>query len=336
MQSKVQSRKSKEEVEGITKTRPSYLINQRGVLMSYFGFLSPLISESTSAFQRLLKILPERWRFYRGPLRTGTITATLFQRQVQGWGWKLPYKPIQVWDDQYRLNLWRKLLTELESKKIKVVGLEAGSSFHPPMKLATEPSFPGVSDGKAIELLFFINRFRRLLQNYGIAPGRTKALIIWEEGNLGLTCARLIAREIRFLTLISPNQRLLERAADIITAETGIVPQIYTELPDDYQGAKVVIKCGRLTRYHLYRGPRRVIICELFPYRPNIANINLGLPLDILTEVGQLPIYPALGEVVLRSCFEINMGHWYGTELPLERVIKLAFLFKELGLDISL
>lgn len=304
--------------------------------MSYFGFLSPLIIESTSAFQRLLKILPERWRFYKGPLRAGAITAILFQRQLQGWGWKLPYKPVQVWDDQHRLNLWRNLLRELESKMIKVVGLEVGSSFHPPLKLVSEPSFPGVSDGKAIELLFFINRFRRLLQNYGISPGRAKALIVWEEGNLGLTCARLIAREIRFLTLITPNPRLLERGADLIMAETGIVPQIHTDLPIDYKGAKIVIKCGRLTKYQLNRSLRRVIFCELFPYRPNITNINLGLPLDVLTEAGQLPIYPALGEVILRSCFEINMGLWYGPELPLERVFKLAVLFKELGLNISL
>lgn len=304
--------------------------------MSYFGFLSPLLIDSTSSWQRVLRIIPERWRFYKGPLRIGAITGTVFQRQVQGWGWRLPCKPILIWDEEERFNLWRLLLDELESRRIKVVGLEVGSSFHPPLKLLTQPSFPGISDGKALELLFFINRFRRLLQNYGIAPSRAKALIVWEEGNLGLSCARLIAREVRFLTLVSPNLRLLERAADIIMAETGIAPQIYSDLPPDYKGAKVVIKCGRLTKYQLTRGSRKVICCDLFPYRPNITNINLGLPLDVISKTGQLPLYPALGEVILRSCFEINMGLWYGSELPLERVFKLAILFKELGLEIRL
>lgn len=304
--------------------------------MGYFGFLSPLLIESTSSWKKIFKIMPERWRFYKGPLRTGEISATLFKRQLQGWGWKLPNKPVTIWDEEYRLNVWRQLLGELEGKEVKVVGLEAGAFFHPPVKLTAEPSFPGISDGKALELLFFINRFRRLLQNYGITPGRAKALIVWEEGNLGLSCARLIGREVRFLTLVSPNPRLLERAADVIMAETGIVPQIYTDLPPDFKGAKVVIKCGRLSRYQLNRGTRRVICCELFPYQPNITNINLGLPLDVLTKAGQMPLYPALGEVILRSCFEINMGFWYGTELPLERVFKLAVLFKELGLEIRL
>ncbi len=304
--------------------------------MSYFGFLSPLLNESTSSWQRVLRIFPERWRFYKGPLRIGEITGTLFQRQVQGWGWKLPNKPVLTWDEEDRFNLWRLFLDELESRSIKVLGLEVGSSFHPPLKLLTQPSFPGISDGKALELLFFINRFRRLLQNYGIERGRAKVLIVWEEGNLGLSCARLIAREVRFITLVSPNMRLLERAADIIMAETGIAPQIYSDLPPDFKGAKIVIKCGRLTKYQLTRGSRKIICCDLFPCRPNITNINMGLHLGVSAKTGQLPLYPALGEVILRSCFEINIGLWYGSELPLERVFKLAILFKELGLEIRL
>lgn len=304
--------------------------------MSYFGFLSPLLNEATSSWRRVFRIIPERWRFYKGPLRIGEITGTLFQRQVKGWGWKLPGKPLLIWDEEEQFNLWRLLLDELGKREVKVVGLEVGSSFHPPSKLITQASFPGISDGKALELLFFINRFRRLLQNYGIAPGRAKVLIIWEEGNLGLSCARLIARWVRFLTLVSPNPRLLERAAEIIMAETGITPQVYSDLSPDYKGAKIVIKCGRLSQYQLYKCPRKIIFCELFPHRPKITNINLGLPLDVIAKTGQLPLYPALGEAILRSCFEINMGLWYGSELPLERVLKLAILFKELGMEISL
>ncbi len=304
--------------------------------MSYFGFLSPLLNEPTSSWRRVLRIIPERWRFYKGPLRIGEITGTFFERQIRGWGWKLPYKPLQIWDEEEQFSLWKLFLDELGSRGVKVVGLEVGSSFHPPLKLAAHTSFPGISDGKALELLFFTNRFRRLLQNHDIAPGRAKVLIVWEEGNLGLTCARLIARWVRFLTLVSPNIRLLERASDIIMTETGITPQVYPNLPLDYKGAKIVIKCGRLFQYQLHKCPRKVIYCQLFPHRPNITNINLRLPLDVIVKTGQLPLYPALGEVILRSCFEINRGLWYGPELPLERVFKLAILFKELGMKISL
>lgn len=304
--------------------------------MSYFGFLSSLLIESATPWRRVLGILPEKWRYNKGPRRIGEITGNLLQQQVRGWGWKLPCQPALIWDEACRLNLWRFLLDELEKRDVKVVGLEAGSSFQPPLTLLSRPTFPGISDGKALELLLFINRFRRLLQNYDIAPGRAKALIVWEEGDLGLACARLIAREVRFLTLVFPNARLLERAADLIMAETGAAPQIYSDLPPDYKGAKVVIKCGRLTKYRLTGGSRQIICCELFPNHPNITNISLGLSFDLLSKAGQLPLYPALGEAVLRSCFEINKGLWYGSKLPLERVFKLAVLFKELGLKVSL
>lgn len=304
--------------------------------MSYFGFLSPLLNESTTYWRRVFQIIPERWRYYKGPLWTGEITGNLLERQVKGWGWKLPSKPLLIWDEIEQHNLWKLLLDELSNRDVKVVGLEVGSSFHPPLKLSNQTSFPGISDGKALELLFFVNRFRRLLHNYGIGPGRARVLIVWEEGNLGLSCARLIARWVRFLTLVSSNVRLLERSADIIMAETGITPQIYSDLPPDYKGAKIIIKCGRLTKYKLNKCRRKVICCELFPHRPNITNINLGLPLDVISKTGQLPLYPALGEVILRSCFEVNMGFWYGPELPLERVFKLAILLKELGLKINL
>lgn len=304
--------------------------------MSYFGFLSPLLNESNSSWRRVFQIIPERWRFSKGPLKIGEITGIFFQRQVKGWGWQLPCKPLQIWDEAVQFNLWRLLLDELGNKEVKVVGLEVGSSFHPPLKLMAQASFPGISDGKALELLFFVNRFRRLLQNYGITPCRAKVLIIWEEGNLGLSCARLIARWVRFLTLVSPNTRLLERSAAVIMAETGITPQVYPDVPPDYKGAKIVIKCGRLSKYQLPKVTRKIIFCELFPNRPNINNINLGLTLDVMAKTGRLPLYPALSEAILRSCFEINMGLWYGSELPLERVFKLAMLFKELGMEINL
>jgi hypothetical protein len=57
--------------------------------------------------------------------------------------------------------------------------------------------------------------------------------------------------------------------------------------------------------------------------------------MSVKVRSGKLPIYPALGEAIVRTCFEINLGFWYGNDLPLERVFKLAVLLKELGFEIS-
>lgn len=303
--------------------------------MGNFGFVSPLLKETTKPWDLFLKFLPERWCYCRGPLKTGEITGFLPEERVQGWGWKVPAVPQTFWKGEELTGHWRRFLDELNSKDIKVIGLDPGTSFFPPAGVCKRPDFPGVSDGKALELLFFIDRFRGILKSYEIPPQKARVLIIWEEGNLGITCARVIAREVRFLTLVSPNIRSLEIASDLILAETGLSPKIMVELPVDDQGAKIIIKCGRLSQYHFPRNSRRTVCCQLFQSFPSLTSINFPSPVTAISKAGRLPLYPALGEAILRLGFNLNSGFWHGPELPLERVVKLAFLYKELGIEIT-
>jgi len=201
----------------------------------------------------------------------------------------------------------------------------------PPAHLKNQPYFPGISDGKALEMLLFMERFRSLLRSYEIPAQRAKVLIAWEEGNLGLTCARLIAQEVRFITLVCPNLRLLERAAELVLAETGVSPQTSEEWPSDFKGAKIVIKCGKFKVYSQKRDSRRVIWCELFQQYPQLALMNLKLPVSAWCKSQQLPVYPVLGEVILRAGYNYDSEFWYGSQLPLERVIKLGRIFNDLG-----
>ena len=180
----------------------------------------------------------------------------------------------------------------------------------------------------------FLYYFRRLLRNYETSPQYAKAMVVWEEGNLGLVCARLIAREVRYLTLVNPNARYLERAADLIVTETGVSPQIRTN-PPDIQRNKIIIKCGKLSNYHIPKNIRPIICCELFQRNPSLYSLNFNLPITVNDVRHQLPLYPALGETILRSFFDMP-GIWYGTELRLERIVKLADIVQELGVHITI
>lgn len=301
--------------------------------MAKFGFASSLLKIST--WNPLRGILPQKLLYFRGPLKIGEITGFLPRGIIQGLGWQLPENSSQIWGNPKMIHLWQQFLLDLNDQEIRIIGLDPGTSFSPPVALRNQPAFPGISDGKALELLLFINRFRTILRNYEISPQRAKAMVIWEEGNLGVTCARLVAREVRFLNLVSSNERSLERAAELVFAETGISPQIYTSIPADLRGAKVVIKCGRLSKMQLARNSKRVIWYELFQKCPSLTSINVDLPVTARGKFGEMPLYPALGEAILRSCFDLISGFWYGSELPLERVIKLALCFKELGREIA-
>lgn len=302
--------------------------------MGNFGLISELLG-SKSNRNLFARLIPDQWRYWFGPLPAGEILGEMPRETIQGWGWKLPPEPARFWDEQRKQVFWERLIAELVKRQIRVVGLDPGNDFFPPESVIGLPHFPGVSDGKALELLLFVKRFRRLVRNYGISPQKAKAMIVWEEGNLGIACARLIARELRFLTLVSPNTRLLERTAELIVYETGISPQIYSTPPSDFKGARIVIKCGHLSRLSLVRNSKRLIWCELFQSYPSLSSLNMEQAVAARTKAGVLPIFPALGETMIRAYFELNLGFWYGNDLPLERVFKLAVLLKEIGFDIS-
>lgn len=299
--------------------------------MGNFGFASAMLNTR----RRWEKFLPEKWLYFSGPVNIGRITGSLPGGDVQGVGWKLPWHPRQIWSNYRSVRVWQNFLLELGKYGIRVLGLDAAASFTPPVPLRNGSPFPGISDGKALELLLFINRFRGILRNYEIPPLKAKATIIWEEGNLGVTCARLIAREVRFLSLVSPNERSLERAAELIFSETGIASQTYQALPEDLRSSRIIIKCGMLSQLKLVRNSKRVIWCEIFQKSPSLTSFNTDLPLAVKSKYGGLPLYPALGEAILRSRFNLMDGFWYGSELPLERVIRLALCLRELGREFT-
>lgn len=301
--------------------------------MNRFGFISPRLS-AYSSLDFFNRILPDKWRYRRGPLSIGPITGYLSGEKLEGFGWKAPGSTHKVWDETGMNRLWQRLITDLTNKEIKIIGLDVTTGFELPFSVATQNSFPGVSDGKSLELLLFLNYFRGILRNYGISSRKAKAMIIWEEGNLGLVCARLIAREVRFLTLVHPNTGFLERAAGLITAETGISPRIYTTPPEIFRD-KIIIQCGRFNRYPTDRHSKQAIWCAIFQKNPALYSLNSGLPITVMNTHHRLPLYPALGETILRSFFNLP-GFWYGTELHLERIFKLAGVFKQLGLHIAI
>lgn len=302
--------------------------------MGYFGFISTLLKVD-SPWGKMLRLLPEKWRYYNGPLQSGEIAGILPGETAHGFGWNVPDSGMQVWQESRYIRLWERFLVELAQRDIKVIGVDASGSFRPPRCLAGKAVFPGICDGRALELLLFFNRFRSLLRGMEIPSQKTRVLIIWEEGNLGLACARLIAREVRFLGLVHPNARYLERAAELIMAETGIATQIFTVPPDFYR-SRIVIICGPLHQYRLVRLSRHYQWFELFQKNPSLTVLNADLPITVFCRHERLPLYPALAEAILRSSFNVNPEVWYGSELPLDHVVKMAELLREVGMKIAI
>ncbi|MCL6589070.1 MAG: hypothetical protein K6U80_03870 [Firmicutes bacterium] len=298
--------------------------------MGNFGYIAPLLApERHPLWKRLAALFPGHFPPAR-PKTMGAITGSLFEWPVRGYGFRGPGLPMPAWDEARIFLFWDRFWRELQRREVTVVGLGQGTP-QPPPRVMGLPGFPGTSDGKALELLLFYLNFPRILDHYEITPPQATATVIWEEGNLGLACARLIGPKLRFLNLVHPNFKVLEHAGEIIGAETGLAPRTFTEIPENYRKLGIIIGCGRLTnyqaggsfkgqpRYHLF-GPAAAV---------DGASFGLSVTMENRREVGRLD--PALGEAVLRACFGLEDGYWCGPLLPLERVLELERAYKNLS-----
>jgi len=304
--------------------------------MDSFGYFATMLPPR-SVWGRITGWLPEKTQYRRGPVRAGEIFGTIAGETVRGWGWRLPQNPRLVWEFKLYPEVGERLIKTFRQLGVKIIGIEYWRQVTPLVQWVRQSASPGISDGKALELLFFLSRFRNILHNYEISAQKAKTVIVWEEGNLGMVCARLIAAEVRFMTLINPYPRILEQAAAVIMAESGVAPRILNRLPADPKGGfQILIKCGNLSRFKLAQIPGKTLKYELFQDTPSLAALNIKLPLEVATKNRMIPVYPALAETIIRTGAGLHQGCWFGPDLALERVLKLAKILNGLGLGISL
>ncbi|HOJ76662.1 MAG TPA: hypothetical protein PLZ08_02085 [Bacillota bacterium] len=303
--------------------------------MLNFGYFSPSL-QPREWWGRLSTKFPEAVRYHFGPLQTGTLIGKISGAEVQGWGWQVPKDTDVIWNRSKEEQIWRRINTDFTKKQVKVLGIDPGSNLNPPEEFLTQPGFPGVSDGKSLEALLFIYRFRAVFRSRGIATQNAKVAIVWEEGNLGLTCARLIAGDIRFLTLIHPNYRILEQAAEIIYSESGISPIISTRLTEDVGAVNIIIQCGKISRDSSVMSNLAAIKFKLFQGYPIKSQPGLHLPLEMIGLSGPMQLSPVLGETLLRAGFDVATGSWIGSNLIVERIAMLAKLLNEIGVRIKI
>lgn len=288
--------------------------------MGNFGYFSPSLFPGT-VWKSWRNWLPEKWRYRKGPVFAGRLDGQFGEVFLQGWGWQIPDNSLRVWNESLNDQIWQRMRDELVDREIKVIGVDDNHSQ------AQIPCFttPGVSDGKTLELVMFMLDFLNMLHRKRLTRN-SEILIVWEDGNLGLTCSRLIAREIRFLTLVHPSLATLEQAAAVIMAETGISSKIFNKLPANLGKIPVVIQCGRLKNIEWPANTRPKLWVKLFQNNSQWGSV---LPVSVSGSRGKLPENPVLAETLIRAAGGMEADFWFGSTLVLERFIMLARWLKE-------
>lgn len=94
---------------------------------------------------------------------------------------------------------------------------------------------------------------------------RAEVAVVGAGGAIGAACARILAREVRHLTLIGPQVERLERVAEQIRRETGLVPAVSDQVDRALPRMDVVVAVsssgGGIIRPEMLRAG--AVVCDV-------------------------------------------------------------------------
>lgn len=98
-----------------------------------------------------------------------------------------------------------------------------------------------VTTGNSYTVATGLEETRRAAAVMGHDMANCEVAVVGANGSIGAVAAQILARDVRNLTLVSRDERKLDRLARTITARTGLVPRITTNLRQALTRADVVL-----------------------------------------------------------------------------------------------
>lgn len=112
----------------------------------------------------------------------------------------------------------------------------------------------------------------------GIDLNRAKTAVIGATGSIGSTCARILAPQVKNLTLIARTVKRLKQMAELIAQESGITPVIETDIQTGLRNADIIISATSSSG--------GIILPEYLS--PGCLICDVSLPHDVCREVATL------------------------------------------------
>ncbi len=187
--------------------------------------------------ERLTKMLPA--------MKVSQITGIRSAfAQAEGWFVGCPLTARQM------LNLPEKFVLKkiinacrlAEKLGAQIIGLGAFTSVvgDAGVTIARHVKVP-VTTGNSYTIATAIQGTRKAAGIMGIDLNKAEVVILGATGSIGSVCARLLARDVRNLTVVARNVEKLEKLAARILYESGVAVRITPHLSKALKGADVVI-----------------------------------------------------------------------------------------------
>lgn len=129
-----------------------------------------------------------------------------------------------------------------EKNGAKIVGLGAMTSVVGDAGITIANNLNiAVTTGNSYTVGTALEGTREAARLMGHDLSKANVLVVGATGSIGSVCARILARDVRFLTLLARNTARLERLAADITEETGLVPTITRNVREAVQRADIIV-----------------------------------------------------------------------------------------------
>lgn len=182
---------------------------------------------------------------YIPPFKVSNITGIESPKAAaQGWfvGCPLTSRQMVEMPEAYVVNKIIKAGKVAEKLGAKVVGLgaftsivgDAGITIAQNLKIA-------VTTGNSYTVATALEGVRQAAKVMGKSMDRTNVVILGATGSIGAACAQILAREVRYLTLVARNEAKLERIAEQILKSTGLAVRITANTKATLRAADIVI-----------------------------------------------------------------------------------------------
>lgn len=237
----------------------------------------------------------------------------------------------------------------------KIVGLGAFTSVvgDKGISIAKQLKIP-VTTGNTYTVAIALESVEKACKIMGKDFKNSEIVIIGANGSIGKTCARILAREVKYLSLVSRNLNKLEEFAEEILMETGLSVHISNQLKGSLERADVVITVSSsadvvIQPEFLKRG---AIVCDVARPRDVSAKVVKERKDVVVIEGGLVEVpgdvnfnfnfglpsktcYACMAETMILALEGKYENYSCGSNLEAKKVLEISRLAKKHGFKLA-
>jgi len=312
-----------------------------------FGFVKhvpgPLV-------ERLLRMLP--------PFKVSEINGVKSSyNSAEGWFISCPLTARQMLELPEEYVIQKIIQTGKLAEKLgaKVLGLGAFTSVvgDAGISVAKELNIP-VTTGNSYTVATAIQGTRKAANMMGHDLSKSRVVVLGATGSIGKVCARLLAKEVKKLTLVARERSRLEQLARVIMYESGLAVNISSDIKTSINNAEVIVAVTSAVDSII--GPQDLmpgaVVCDVSRPR-NVSKKVAEQRQDVLVIEGgvvQVPgqvdfnfnfgfppgmAYACMSETMILALERRYENYTLGRELSLEQVEEISRLADKHGFKLA-